>query len=405
MRLLFMYPPSPYLNHSMFKHYTYFAETIHLVSKWYPQLTVMDCAVEMKSRNEIYDAFRVNDILVLLVEPYNIHTALSLAEIFKDIQPKGKTILYGTAAVLVANFLSQYKQVDNVIANGNFVDGIVNITRCIENGQKSNAIIQYPQGDPAERTWGCSLDAPVPLDRYRYFGSKMFEFTVQVGCPYQCSFCSEKLLFPKSSKLLYAQRPVNEIVSIMERVKGHFDSVYFSATTLTYDRDWIIAICEELTKRNCIIPWRSDTRVDCLDPELLQIMKKSGLKSLSLGVESFEDHLLQSVNKRQSAKTVLDQIVMCQENGVDVKALLILGLPGQTAEDVLHTQHMVEKLGISYRWKEYSPIRELYLADRKGDDIALFIDSFSRSSYRANSIPGLTAQQYMSLLFPHGYVR
>lgn len=405
MRLLFMYPPSPYLNHSMFKHYTYFAETIHLVSKWYPQLTVMDCAVEMKSRNEIYDAFAENDVLVLLIEPYNIHTTLSLAEIFKDIQPKGKTILYGTAAVLAANFLSQHEQVDYVIANGNFVGGIINIVRSMENGGESIGKIQYAQEGQTEHTWGCSLDAPVPLERYRYFGDKMFEFTVQVGCPYHCSFCSEKLLFPKSPNFLFAQRPEDEVVSIMERVKGRFDSVYFSATTLTYDRDWIIAICEELTQRKCIIPWRSDTRVDCLDPELLQIMKRSGLKSLSLGVESFEDHLLKSVNKRQSAETVQDQIMMCQKNGVDVKALLILGLPGQTAEDVLHTQHIVEKLGIRYRWKEYSPIRELYLADQKGEDIAPFIDGFSRSNYRTNSIPGLTAQQYMSLLFPHGYIR
>lgn len=405
MNVIFMYPPSGYLNHSMFKHYTYFAETIHLVSLRYPQILAMDCAVEMKNRNEIYEAFGNCSILVMLIEPYNVQIALSLATIYKNICPGGKTIFYGTAAVLIPNFLSSCDAVDYIIANGNFVAGIIEAIRQIEYGIECNSTILRPKVNTTKRLWGCSLDAPVPIERYRHFGNKMFEFTVQVGCPYHCSFCSEKLMFPKSKDFLFAQRPVNNVISVLKRIQSEFDSVYFSATTLTYDRTWIIDICEEMIHENCTIPWRSDTRIDCLDPELIQIMKQSGLKQLSLGVESFEDHLLNSVNKQQSAKTVYEQIMLCKDCGVDVKALLILGIPGQKADDVLHTQETVEKLGISYRWKEYSPIRELYLADCRKENIASFIESFSRSNFRADSIPGLSPEKYMSLLFPRGYIR
>lgn len=401
MNIMFLYPPSPYLNHSMFKHYTYLAETVDLVSRVHHDVTVMDCAVEMKSRNEIYDAFGICDLLAVLIEPYNIQMALSLAEIYKDIRPGGKTVFFGTAAVLVPNYLSQYGQVDCVIANGNFARGILEIAEKTGAGEK----LSFPIVPENERQWGCSLDTTVPLERYRYYGGNMFEFTVQVGCPFHCSFCSEKLLFPKKGDFSFAQRPVEDVLSILKRVKDDFSSVYFSATTLTYDRNWIIEICEEMVKRNCILPWRSDTRIDCLDGELLEIMKRSGLKQLSLGVESFSDHLLSSVNKRQNATTVYDQIVMCKECGVDVKALLILGLPGQSAEDVLSTQRIVEDLGIAYRWKEYSPIRELYLADRKGEDVSPLITSFNRTNFRSESIPGLSPEKYMSLLFPKGYIR
>lgn len=95
MRVLFLYPPSPYLNHSMFKHYTYFAETIEVVSRTLPDCLSMDCAVEMKSRNDIYDAFNYCDLLVVEIEPYNVSSALALAEIFKDIQPQGRTLFLG----------------------------------------------------------------------------------------------------------------------------------------------------------------------------------------------------------------------------------------------------------------------------------------------------------------------
>lgn len=405
MRVLFLYPPSPYLNHSMFKHYTYFAETIEVVSRTISNCRIMDCAVEIKSRNEIYDAFGCCDLLAIEIEPYNVSFALSLAEIFKDIQPQGVTMFFGTGAVLIPHFLSRQAPVDYIIANGNFAQGILDVANGTSVLTRGTQTILYPKTQDGKRSWGCSLDSNAPLDKYRYYNNNMFEFTVQVGCPFSCSFCSEQLLFPKDESFVYAQRPVEDVIHILKRVKDDFSSVYFSATTLTFDRMWIAEICHEMILTKCCIPWRSDTRVDYLDPELLQLMKESGLKQLSLGVESFEDHLLSSVNKCQKASTVYEQIVMCKEKGIDVKALLILGLPGQSADDVLHTQAIVEKLGISYRWKEYSPIRELYLADRSGEDISSLLDGFSRNSFRSDSIPGLSSDKYMSLLFPRGYVR
>lgn len=400
MKILFVYPPSAYLNHSMFKHFTYFAETIDLVSREFPNVHVLDCAVEMKSRDEIYRAFTDCDALVMLIEPYNIHMTLSLAKICKDVKPKVKTILYGTAAVLVPNYLAQYEEVDHVIANGGFQEGILGILR----GEEHSRIVR-PELVSGQHVWGCALNAPVPIERYQYFGNRMFEFTVQVGCPFSCSFCSEKLLFPPCRNFLFEQRPVEDVISVLKRAKGSFDSVYFSATTFTYDREWITSICENMVKQDCILPWRSDTRVDCLDPELLQVMKKAGLKQLSLGVESFSNRLLNSVNKRQNADNVYEKIRMCQEYGVSVKALLILGLPGQTAEDVLQTQEVIEELGIPYRWKEYSPIRELYLKDHRNENVSEDIAEFNRTHFKSGDIPGLSPEKYMELLFPKGYIR
>ena len=218
MSILFMYPPSPYLNHSMFKHYTYLAETAEIISSEYVDVAVMDCAVEMKSRNEIYDAFWGCDMLAVLIEPYNIQSALSLAEIYKNTKPSGKTVFFGTAAVLVPNYLAQYKQVDYIIANGNFACGILSVAKQCD----SNNRIIYPRLLECERQWGCSLDVAVPMDRYKYFGGNMFEFTVQVGCPFHCSFCSEKLLFPQKDDFSFAQRPVEDVLSILQRVKDDF---------------------------------------------------------------------------------------------------------------------------------------------------------------------------------------
>lgn len=401
MRILFLYPPSQYLNHSMFKHYTYYAETIEIISRFIKNIDVLDCAVEMKSRDEIYASFRKTDYLISLVEPYNIQVANELFSICKDINKKCKIIVYGTAPVLFPNYFSKMKDIDNIISNGNFAEGII---RLIFEKNSDNKVL-YPTLKAGEHMWGNSLDSGAPISLYKYWGKGMYEFTVQVGCPYNCSFCSEKVLFGQEHGSYFEHRPIEDMLKILKRVKNEFNSVYFSATTFSYDRDWVIELCNEMVKNDCVIPWRSDTRIDCIDEELLLNMKKSGVKQLSIGIESLSDDLLKQVNKGQKRKSIIDAIKLCKENEVNVKALLILGIPGQTIEDVRDTQELIEKMGIPYRWKEYSPIRELHEIDIQGRDISDRIVDFSRHTYNVNSIKGLSPKEYMKLLFPEGYIR
>ena len=191
MNISFLYPPSPYLNHSMFKHFTYFAETIDLVSKVFGHVQVIDCAVEMKGREELYYSFKKISWLVVLVEPYNITTAVEVMEVAKNVSPGVKTIVYGTAATLFSNHLSQCKMIDYIVGNGEFANGIIEIIR----GENARSKIVYPQVEAGGHKWGCSLDSDAPISLYKHWGKKMFEFTVQIGCPYNCSFCSEKILF------------------------------------------------------------------------------------------------------------------------------------------------------------------------------------------------------------------
>lgn len=388
----------------MFKHFTYFSETVDIIGKKYRNVIAMDCAVETKSRDEIYSAFRNNDVLIMMVEPYNVRTAVSLLRISKDVNPNIHTIVYGTAATLTSNYLSRNEEIDAIVANGEFAAAISDIIERIEDNKTLPKYIKIAP-NIRKHEWGCSLDAPVPLEIYKYFGNKMFEFTVQVGCPYNCSFCSEKLLFPSGNGNVFLQRSTDEVVNILKRVKGEYDTVYFSATTFTFDREWVLEICDKMLSYDCVIPWRSDTRVNKLDEKLVIKMKKAGLKQLSLGVESFENNLLDSVNKSQTADEIIDTIKMCKKNNVDIKALLILGLPGQTADDVFHTQEMITELGIPYRWKEYSPIRELYIKDKNGESIEDELKKFERMEFQTNSIIGLTSEKYMELLFPKGYIR
>lgn len=415
-QILFLYPPTVYANHSMFKHFTYFGETIDVISKYYENINVLDCAVEQIEQKIIFNNFKKSNLLIMEIEPYNIEVALSLGKLYKSFNNTGKIIVYGTAVTIMPNYFKKQKLFDYMIFDGNFALGILGIMNELlkteypyvnkskyyelKNGEYKikGDNFQLPVKD-----WGVGYNTLLPLEKYKFYNNGMFELTVQTGCPFNCSFCSEKILFDKHCGTKY--RDIEDIIRIMKRISSDFSEIYFSATTMTANRKWTEELCTRLIEEDNKMPWRTVTRIDCVDEELLILMKKSGLKKICFGVETFDDKLLAEINKKQSVNNVINILNLCNKLGIKAKALLMLGIPGQTAKNIFDTVKILKNLNVEYRFKEYSPIREAHILDGKNSDITNMIPIFSRYEYRCNSISGITSEEYMELLFPSEYVR
>lgn len=415
-KVLFLYPPTVYANHSMFKHFTYFGETIDVVSRYCKNISVLDCAVEQIEQKVIFNNFKESKILIMEIEPYNIEVALSLGKLYKSFNKNGKIIVYGTAITIMPNYFKNQKLFDYIICNGNFAVSILGILHNIMGTEYPyEKMSKYYQIDDNEyvikgddfqlpvKDWGIGYNKLLPLDKYKFYNNGMFELTVQTGCPFNCSFCSEKILFNKVCGTKY--RDVEDIIKIMKNIDSDFDEIYFSATTMTVNRKWTENLCNRLIEEKNKMPWRTVTRIDCVDEELLILMKKAGLKKICFGVETFDDELLEEINKNQNVSNVINILSLCNKLNIKAKALLMLGIPGQTSKSVYDTVKILKELNVEYRFKEYSPIREANALDSKNSDISEMIPIFSRYEYRCNSIPGISSEEYMELLFPTGYVR
>ncbi len=57
-RLFFLWPPSPYIHHSMFKHFTYFGETIDAISRLGFEINVLDGGVNRITRTELFSKLK-----------------------------------------------------------------------------------------------------------------------------------------------------------------------------------------------------------------------------------------------------------------------------------------------------------------------------------------------------------
>ena len=93
------------------------------------------------------------------------------------------------------------------------------------------------------------------------------------------------------------------------------------------------------------------TRPDCIADDTLQylgeLQNQGYLISLELGVESFYDRTLLRVNRCHTAQDSISAIQRCAKADIYTTIHLILGLPGETREDILAETDITNQLPIN----------------------------------------------------------
>jgi len=110
------------------------------------------------------------------------------------------------------------------------------------------------------------------------------------GCPYQCVFCGDSLVFKHNTRLRTPENVVDEIeYDVREFGVGEI-SIVDSIFTLFPNR--VTRICEEIISRGLEISWFCNARVDTISAELLRKMKKAGCHRIYYGIESGSQGIL-----------------------------------------------------------------------------------------------------------------
>ncbi len=154
------------------------------------------------------------------------------------------------------------------------------------------------------------------------------------GCPHRCGFCYRG---PDGSIVRY--RSPRAVVDEMEFLAQRWGvrEIIFANDTLTLNRDMVITMCEELLNRDIQLRWQGATRVDAVDPEVLNLMKRAGCKQLKFGIESGSDAILQLMAKgitREQSHRALD---WCRQIGIRTGAYFILGYAGDNERTIQQT--------------------------------------------------------------------
>lgn len=111
------------------------------------------------------------------------------------------------------------------------------------------------------------------------------------------------------------------------------------------------------------------TRPDCLSPEILDLLEEYHRKTyfwLELGLQSIHDKTLNYLQRGHDYACFLENYLAAKERGIQVCVHLILGLPGETREDILATAEEMARLKVDgvkihlLHVLEGTPLGELY---------------------------------------------
>jgi len=187
------------------------------------------------------------------------------------------------------------------------------------------------------------------------------------GCPYQCNFCSERLL---SKKFRYhsPEYVLDQIKSLQNKYKTNY--FVFCDSLINYKRQWLDRFCALLIKSNLKINWEAQLRIEKDFPlELAKLLKQSGCYNLFIGLESASDKILKLMNKGFTAKNALEMFKVLKKGNLHFEVSLIFGYPGENDKDFNETVYFIlQNKNIIPKIAQANPFTD-YLSDFSSRDI------------------------------------
>ena len=173
------------------------------------------------------------------------------------------------------------------------------------------------------------------------------------GCPYDCTYCFNRAYYEiYRGERRSHQRPVDDVIAEVRDVRSRWplEQVIFVDDLFILRNDWL----EELATKwpqQVGLPFFCNVRADMLvrDPRKVELLKRAGCHTVSMGIEAANDRLRVELLKRKISR---DQIIragrMVRAAGMHITATNILGLPTSTLEDDLDTMRLNAQAEISY---------------------------------------------------------
>lgn len=159
------------------------------------------------------------------------------------------------------------------------------------------------------------------------------------GCPSKCTFCGSFTTWGKKLRFHSAGFCLDTISKALARLPIPFIAI--KDDTFTADRRRTMAICDGIIENKINFMWSCDTRVDCLDEELLHKMRLAGCQMISFGVESGSPEILKNLRKETTPEMVLDATRSAQKFGMNVRYYMILLSRGETIETIQQSHDLI----------------------------------------------------------------
>lgn len=171
-------------------------------------------------------------------------------------------------------------------------------------------------------------------------------FISHFGCPNACVFCNQK-------KINGVETDINK-KDIEEIINSHLETLpkesikqvaffggTFTGLSLQLQQEFLETVAPYIEKK-LISGIRISTRPECIDEQILDLLKKYNVKSIELGVQSLDDDVLEATGRKYNFSIVERAAKLIKKYGIELGIQLMVGLPKSTEEnDILSAKKAI----------------------------------------------------------------
>lgn len=161
------------------------------------------------------------------------------------------------------------------------------------------------------------------------------------GCPAGCTYCIKHVSYQYSVRLRSPEHIMEELWILK---KMGLNNIHMYSDLFTVNREQVMALCQMMIDQNIQIRWTSNSRVDYVDEEMLQIMAKAGCRLISWGIESGNEQILRHARKGAYPDKAEKALTWAKKAGIMNWGYFIIGLPGETVASIQDTIAFAKKL-------------------------------------------------------------
>lgn len=187
------------------------------------------------------------------------------------------------------------------------------------------------------------------ISSYASFDDKkvIFHVATSRGCPHRCCFCSSHTVHGR--KMRY--HSIDRVSEDLKRLRSQYgvEKIGFQDDHFMANKERAAKIINIAKALNMIVFFQSGLALYALDRKMLEIIKSAGLNQLVLAVESGSQRVLREIMHKPIDLSIVKRVIDdCRQLGIDTDANILIGLPGETKQDIEDTRTFLKTLDATW---------------------------------------------------------
>jgi radical SAM superfamily enzyme YgiQ (UPF0313 family) len=234
---------------------------------------------------------------------------------------------------------------------------MLDLVTALESGSRTGTIDNiWKHGEPRRP----SLRPPLaPLDRLPFLARDLLDeptgtvhMATQRGCPFPCTYCAARMynqLYAADGEEYGRRRSHANVLAELRQLReqDRLGYVIFLDDTFTINHSWVLEFCR-VYGDEIHAPFSLHARVETVNERMLHLLAEAGCHQITYGVESGSERVRREIMRRQVGnQRFRDVFRWTREAGILLTANFMLGLPGETRDDLEQTLDLAEELNVA----------------------------------------------------------